>query len=253
TCAITVEVGAAIASGGASLEVGTAVMASDGAYQALLKQIDRSGADPKFSLADGVMNVLAGAAVGALTNALVGNAGFMEDLTEKLASKMEASVLKRFGKELAAKVASKIVKAEITGLVGTAVSDLVKSCKPGSKMTLTQAAEDVAKTMLASAALGGALSGLDKQLDGLSDKGATYFKPGVFKGLGEVDPKKAFAAGGDQIVEQAVKRLGPKLILEAASAPKSLAQIGKELAAEIAHDAKVNAEMAELVKKRKLH
>lgn len=253
TCAISVGVLATVASAGATVEVGTAVMASEGGYQQLLKEIERSGTDPKITIASAATNVLTSAATGALTRALLGNEALLEDVSKNIAEKAGAVVLKRYGSQFAEKLATKIVAAEISGLVGKAIEDVVKACKPGSKMTLKQAAKDIATTVLTSAAVGGALSGLNKQLEELSDKSASYFKPGIFAGLGEVDPKKAFGAGGDSIVEQAVTRLGVKPILAAASNPKNLSNIGKALAAEIAQDATVNRELAELVKKKKLH
>ncbi len=253
SCAVSVDVLAAVASGGATVEIGVAVMASDGAYQSLLKEIERSGTDPKFTVASAATNVLIGGAVGALTRTLLGNGALLEDVSKNLAEKAGAIVLKRYGSQFAEKLATKIVEAELSGLVSKAVEDVIKSCKPGSKMSLKQAAKDIATTLLTSAAVGGALGGLNTQLEELSDKSAFYFKPGVFKGLGEVDPKKAFAAGGDSIVEQAVTRLGAKPILNAASDPKNLSKVGKELATIIAHDQAVNRELAELVKKKKLH
>jgi len=252
-CSVTAMVCATVASGGATIEVESALMVSDSAFDSLMKQIDRSASDQNFTIANGVANVLLDGAVGGIVNRLTGNKGFLEDITNELAEKLEKAALKRFGKELAGKVASAIVKGEISNLVSTAVTDVVKSCKPGSKMTIKQAAKDVAEAMLKGALLGSIQGGFSKQIDEISAKADAYFKGGAIEGLGKVEPKKAFAAGGEEIVEKAVERLAPKLILDLADDPKKLMQIAKPLAALIAKDAQVNKEMAALVAKRKLH
>ena len=55
---------------------------------------------------------------------------------------------------------------------------------------------------------------MSEDLEDFTNKSLKYFKPGVFKGLGKVDMKKAWDKGGEQIVEAAMKRIGNKLIVE---------------------------------------
>ena len=255
-CVDVLEISAAVATGGSSVAVTAGVMASVGAYKSLLGEIDKASKTPKFNLVDAFGNVLVDGAVAGTVGALLHDDGLVGGVTGEVSKKLGATVLKKFGSDVAAKVASTVVTKAFKGGADKAaqkiVEDLVESFKPGSKMTLDKAVKDVAEEFLKGAVYGSACVAMSKDLEDFSDKSIKYFKPGMFKGLGKVDLKKAWDKGGEQIVEAAMKRIGAKLIVDAADNPREMKDVTGDLADAIASDSKVNAEMADLVKKYKL-
>lgn len=251
-CKDFVEVSAAIATGGASVEVTAGVMASVGAYNSLLTQIDKASTTVNFSFVDAVGNVLVDGAVGGTVGALLHNESFVSGIKDRIAKELAESALKQFGAGLSAKVAEKAVKGALDKALEAAVKDLVESFKPGSKMTMDKAIKDVSDNLLKGAAFGAGCGKMEKELEAFSKDSVKFFKPGMFAGLGNVDMKKAFDKGGEQIVEVAMKRLGEKVILDAANDPRKMADVGKLMANAISSDAAVNKQMADLVAKQKL-
>jgi peptidoglycan hydrolase-like protein with peptidoglycan-binding domain len=251
-CVDVLEVSAAVATGGASIEVTAAVMAGVGAYKSTLGQIDKASKTTNFNIVDAFGNVLVDGAVAGTVGALLHDSGFMGSLTGSLSKKLGATVLGKFGSDVAAKVAEKALKGGLDKAVEAAVKDMVEAFKPGSKMTMDKAVKDITEELLKGAAFGGTCGKMEDQLEAFTKGSIKFFKPGMFKGLGKVDMKKAFDKGGEQIVEVAMKRLGKSVILDAADNPNKMGDVGSMMAQAIASDPKVNAEMAELVKKQKL-
>lgn len=255
-CVDVLEVSAAVATGGSSMAVTAGVMAGVGAYKSMLGQIDKASTTPKFNLVDAFGNVLIDGAVAGTVGALLHNDGLLGGVSGSISKKLGGTVLKKFGSDVAGKMASAMVEKAFKGGADKAaqkiVEDLVDSFKPGSKMTLEKATSDIAEEFMKGAVFGAACGAMTKDLEDLTDHSLKYFKPGAFKGLGKVDMKKAWDKGGEQIVEVALKRIGAKLIPEAADDPKKMKEMDDTLVDAVASDSKVNAEMAALVKKYKL-
>jgi hypothetical protein len=251
-CVDVLEVSAAIATGGSSVAVTAGVMAGLGAYKSVLNEIDKASKTTNFSVVDAFGNVLIDGAVGGTVGALLHNDSFMGGLTGEIGKKLGASALKQFGSDVIAKVAEKAVKNGLDKAIEAAVKDLVESFKPGSKMTMDKAIKDIGEELVKGAAYGATCGKMEEELDAFTKNSLKYFKPGMFEGLGKVDMKKAFDKGGEQIVEAAMKRLGKKVILDAADDPKKMGDVGDMLAKEISSDKKTNADLADLVKKKKL-
>ena len=251
-CVDILEISAAIATGGASIEVTAGVMAGVGAYKSLLGEIGKASTSANFSLVDAFGNVLVDGAVAGTVGALLHNDSFVSGITEGISKKIGSKALTMFGSDVAKKVAEKAVKGGLEKALETAVKDMVESCKPGSKMTMDKAIKDITEDLVKGAAYGATCGKLDKELEAFTKNSVKYFKPGMFKGLGKIDPKKAFDKGGEQIVEAAMKRLGKKVVLDAADDPKKMGDVGDMMADAIADDPAVNKAMADLVKKNNL-
>jgi peptidoglycan hydrolase-like protein with peptidoglycan-binding domain len=255
-CVDVLEVSAAIATGGSSMAVTAGLMASVGAYKSMLGEIDKASTTPKFSLTDAFGDVLVDGAVAGTVGALLHDDGVVGGVTGEVSKKFGGTVLKKFGSDVAAKVAAKVVEKAFKGGADKAaqkiVEDLVESFKPGSKMTLDKAVKDISEDFLKGAVYGSACVAMSEDLEDFTNKSLKYCKAGVFKGLGKVDMKKAWDKGGEQIVEAAMKRIGNKLIVEAADDPRKMKDVTDTRADEIANDPKLNAEMTALVKKYKL-
>jgi hypothetical protein len=250
---ITMSVLAAVASGGASIQATAAIMASEGAFDSMLGQIEKAGNDPKFSIVDGIGNVLTDGAIAGFLGALMHNKEFVSGLTKSLAEKIGQKVLKKYGSALAGKMAEKIVKNMLDGGIKATIKKLIESIKPGSKITVEEAIEEIVKEMLTAGALGAVIANIEDGMESFSQNMAKYFaKSKMFAGLGDVDPVKAFAAGGEAIIEEAVKRLAPDIILAVADNARMASQIDKLIAEAIRKDPKVNKDLADLVKKKKL-
>ena len=238
------------------MAVTAGLMASVGACKSMLGEIDKASTTPKFSLTDAFGDVLVDGAVAGTVGALLHNDGLVGGVTGEVSKKLGGTVLKKFGSDVAAKVAAKVVEKAFKGGADKAaqkiVEDLVESFKPGSKMTLDKAVKDISEDFLKGAVYGSACVAMSEDLEDFTNKSLKYCKAGVFKGLGKVDMKKAWDKGGEQIVEAAMIRIGNKLIVEAADDPMKMKDVTDTLADEIANDPKLNAEMTALVKKYKL-
>ncbi len=251
-CVDILEVSAAIATGGSSVAVTAGVMAALGGYKATLDQIDKASTDPKLTAVDAFGNVLVSAAVDGTVGALLHDDAFMGKLTSSLGKALAEGPIKKFGNDVAMKIAEKAVKNGLDKAIEAALKDLVESFKPGSKMTMDKAIKDITEELLKGAAYGGTCGAMEKEIDAFTKSSIKYLKPYTFKGLGKVDTKKALDKGGEKIIEAAMKRIGTALILKAADKPSDMKDIGDDLAKAIAADKKVNDELADLVKKQKL-
>ncbi|HLY58540.1 MAG TPA: peptidoglycan-binding protein [Stellaceae bacterium] len=248
----TLEILAAVATGGASIEVTAAVMGSVGAYKEVLNQIDKASKTANFDVVDAFGNVLVSGALDATVGALMHDQGFCGELTESVAKKLGATALKKFGSEVVAKVAEKAIKEGLSKAIEKAIRDVVEACKPGSKMTLKKAAEDVADALIEGGTTGAMFGSMDKQLEDFGKNTAKYLGDYAFKGLGKVALDKAWSKGAEKIIEEATKRLAKGVLIDAADDPKDLAKAGDKLAEAISKDAKTNAALAQLVKDKKL-
>jgi hypothetical protein len=251
-CVITLEVSAMVATGGASVAVTAAVMGGLGAYKEVLVQIETASKAPTINFTDAFGNVLLAGAVDGTVGALLHDDGFVSGITKSVAKKLSGKVLKQFGSEVITKIVEKAVKNGLDNAVKAAVKDLVESFKPGSKMTLQKAMEDIAQSLVEGAAIGGICGKMDKQIAGFSSNYPKYFRPGDFKGLGKVDIKKALEKGAEAVIEQAFKRVSKEVVLKVADDPGMVDKMPQMLTEAIKKDSKVNADLANFVKAKKL-
>ena len=152
-CVDVLEVSAAIATGGSSMAVTSRV---DGERRSLQVDAwgDRQGEHDirSTSLTDAFGDVLVDGAVAGTVGALLHDDGLVGDVTGEVSKKLGGTVLKKFGSDVAAKVAAKVVEKALKGGADKAaqkiVEDLVESFKPGSKMTLDKAVKDISEDFL---------------------------------------------------------------------------------------------------------
>lgn len=250
-CVLVLEVGAAIGTAGSSTAVTAGVMAGLGSYKELLNQVGKADS-PKFNATDAFGQVVLMGAVEGTVSAVLRDKGTAARISKALAEKAGATVLKRFGTDVAAKMAEGAVKGGLSKALETSVKEVVKSLDPSEKMTAEKAATDIAAEVLKGAVAGAVFGGIDKQVGKFTSSYAKSLAGVKFKGLGEVDIKKALDKGAEKFVDQAVDRVGKEIVIAAASDPGKARNVEKDLADALAKDAALNAALAKLVKDKKL-
>lgn len=251
-CVLTLEVSAAVATGGSSVWVTGAVMAGLGSYKEVLVQIDKAGTKPgSFSTVDAVGNVLVAGAVEGVVNALLHDASFGGKLTQGIASKMSGTAAKKLGKDVVGKIVEKTVKNGLDKGIETTIKKFVEAFKPGSKVTMDDAVKEIAAEAAKGAAFGVAFGKCDDQIEGIGKNYSKYFSSKDFKGLGDVDINKALSKGGEKAFESALDR-AVKVVVPGAIEDGKTDKVDALIVAQMKKDAKLNSELAALVKAKKL-
>ena len=213
-CVLTLQVTAAIATGGASWEVQVGVSAGVAAYEQVMKEADKASKTANYHVADGVVNVfLSGILDGTVGLILKGGnlGGFLDDAAKAAVEKAGGSALKAFAIKAANGSAQQMIKDGIKGL-----QSLMDPSKKWGRDDFIKAA---AESMIKGAGL--------KVLGGVFEKfgkGASkYFSEKDFKGLGEIKLDKAGAEGLKKLLDK--KGLeGPKSVIENWDAVKDNAE-----------------------------
>ena len=247
-CVETVEILAAFATGGSSIAVTASVMGAVGSYKALLPQIEKAISTGKVDVPDAIVGVLRAGAIEALVGALLRSKKITGTLAEKFEKYLAKELPAKFAsKELILKLSKKALEDATKGALEKAVKQTLSEHKPGEKLTSDEFSESV-KDVLVKVALGALGDRFAKELAVFQNQGcAKVFKGHMFKGLGKVHFEKAYAAGGDKIIEDAVARL-----LKEIKNPERVEGLSDRLAKEIAIDPKANADLAKLVTVKKL-
>jgi len=240
-CVVVLEISAAVATGGSSMGVTAAVMGGVGGYKALLGEIDKASTSSKVDLGAAFGNILLSAAIEAGAGALM-KGKFVENVAKAAAAKVSGAALKKVGSEAIAAFAGRAIEGGGKKAFEELVKDLCKACNPNDKMTLQQAAENVAANFVKGA--------LFQQLDGVLSafgKGVSkHFSAGDFKGLGKVDYNKALKEGGQKALELAYDKWAPAAIKASDGNPQ---KVESELKSLIVKDAGVQKWFADYGKK----
>jgi peptidoglycan hydrolase-like protein with peptidoglycan-binding domain len=192
-CVLTLQVTAAIATGGASWQVQVAVSAGVAAYEQVLKEVDTASKTSNYDINTGVQNVIvAGAVDGAINYFLKGLKGSdkIKALAEKACGKVGNQMLKDWAIKTLSGGAEQLLKDGIKGLKG--LSDPNK--KFDADEILTAAAESFAK--------GAGIKLMGPIIEKFGKGCSQYFTAKDFKGMGDIDFNKPGAEGLKKLLDK---------------------------------------------------
>ena len=204
SCVLTLQITAAVATGGASWEVQVGVSAGVAAYEAALKEADKAGKTANYDVAGGLANVfIATIADGTVGLILKGGnlGGFLDDVAKAAVEKAGCSALKEFAIKSVNGGAQQMIKDGIKGLQG-----LMDPSKKFSR-------DDFIKAACESFVKGAMLKVLGDVFTKFGKGASKYFDEKDFKGLGDIKLDKAGAEGLKKVLDK--KGLeGPKYVIE---------------------------------------
>ncbi|QYK40515.1 MAG: peptidoglycan-binding protein [Paracoccaceae bacterium] len=201
-CIITLQVTAAVATGGASWQAQVAVSASLAAYEAALGEIGKAGKDASYSVPNGVVNVFMAAVVDGTVGLILkgGKLGpFLDKVSEKAIKKAGSPLLKTFIYRSINGGAQQMIEDGIKGLQG--LTD------PKKKFTFDDFVDAAAESFIKGAGL--------KLLGPVAEKfgkGASkHFTQADFAGISK---KVKLDKAGQEGLLKLVDQLGPKAVKE---------------------------------------
>lgn len=185
-CVLTLQVTAAVATGGASWEIQVGVSAGVAAYEQVLKEVDTASKTSNYSVETGVANVfIAGLLDGTVGLILKGGklGPFLDDVAKAAVEKAGTGVLKAYAIKAANGAAQQMIEDGIKGLQG-----LMDPKKKFSRKDFIDAAVE-------SFVKGAGLKILGPLCEKFGRGASKYFRPNDFKGLGDIDYSKPGAEG----------------------------------------------------------
>jgi hypothetical protein len=246
---LIVEVGTAIATMGASVEVQAGVAAGVGSYKEILAQIDKSsnaaGAVPVLK----VIAVLSAGARDGLIAHFMGPAQIGKQVTEYVGKKAGAFALKKLKSEVSEKLVEKIMAEGADEAIKTALADLINATgyTGMQKLSFEQAVQHVATQCLLKMHFANIFGSLNKQIDKMTDTVFEKLAKGAIKGIEPIkDEKSRKAAMG--IVESTLAKLVPQLILQYAADPRKLEDLDGLVLAALGRDQAFAGQMKKLKK-----
>jgi hypothetical protein len=200
-CVITLQVAAALGTGGLSWQVQVGVSAGVAAYEAALKEVSKASTDGSYSIPGGIANVFASAAVDGAAGYLLKGAGvgkFLDDVAKKAVEEAGAKVLLPFAIKAVNGGAQQMIKDGIKAIPG--IFDPTKKIK----------LEDVIKGAAKSFVIGASLKNLGKVCEKYGKSVGKWFDISDFERLakGAADLDKA----GAEAVKKAIEKVGPKVV-----------------------------------------
>ena len=247
TCVVVLEVSAAVATGGTSWQVQVGVAAGMGAYKSVLAEIDKAPTDHTQTAGSAALGVLKGAAVDGGIALVMGGGGkglgnFADDVAKKAVEKVGTGSTKAMLQGYAIKA----INGGGKKLVEDGLKGLANLNDPKAKHTPADLVEAAAKSF----ATGAGLQVLGPALEKYGSRASKHFSPGDFKGLGDVDIKKALAGGGAAVIDKAGNAAAEKM-LSKLNGKKPSGSFEKELRMCILKDPGVNAWMKKAAKDKK--
>jgi hypothetical protein len=247
TCVVVLEISAAVATGGATWQIQVGVAAGIGAYKAVLAEIDKAPTDHKQTLGSAGLGVLKGAAVdGAVALVMKGRGKGVEKFADDVAKKAIAKVGNSTTKARLQGYAIKAVNGGGKKLVEDGLKGIPNLSDPKAKHKPADLVEAAARSF----ATGAGLEILGPALDKYGAKASKHFKPGDFKGLGNVNYTKAMAGGGATAIDKAGNAAVTKL-LSKLNGKKPSGNVERELRMCVLKDPGVNAWIKKAAKNKK--
>lgn len=219
-CVTTLQVSAAVATGGASWQVQVGVSAGVAAYDAVLKEVDTASKTANYSVGKGVANVFMAAVVDGTVGLLMkgGKLGpFLDKVADKAVEQAGSKILRKYVIKAANGAAQQMIEDGIKGLQGLA--------NPKKKFTF----DDFVKAAAESFVKGAGLKILGPVCEKYGKKAGKHFSIDDFKGLGKnIDLDKA----GEAYVQQAIDKIGTAVV-EGVLSKRSIKQPANSFEADV--------------------
>lgn len=199
-CVITLQITAALATGGLSWEVQVGVSAGVAAYEQAMKEVVKASKEGNYDITTGVVNTfLAGVVDGTAGLILKGGklGSFLDDVAKKAVEEAGSKWLKTFAIKAVNGGAQQMIKDGIKGLPGLA--------DPKSKFTF----EDFVKAAAKSFVIGAGLKNLGAVCEKYGKSAGKLFDAKDFEVFGKgADLDKA----GTEAVKKAIEKIAPKIV-----------------------------------------
>ncbi len=199
-CVVTLQVTAAVATGGASWEVQVGVSAGLAAYEQVLKEVDTASKTKSYNISSGVTNVFIATVLDGTVGLLMkgGKLGpFLDDVANEAVKRAGSSMLKAYAIKCVNGGAQQMIEDGIKGLAGL--------MDPKKKFTF----EDFVKAAAESFVKGAGLKVLGPICEKYGKKAGKNFSLDDFKGLGkDIDLDKA----GEAYVQKAIDTIGSAIV-----------------------------------------
>lgn len=199
-CVITLQITAALATGGLSWEVQVGVSAGVAAYDQAMKEITKASKEGSYDIATGVGNTFLAAAVDGAAGLLLKGAKVGKFLDEVA---NEAAVMA--GTKFLGPFLVKAVNGGAQQLIKDGIKGIAKIADPTSKITL----EDIIKGAAKSFVTGALLKNLGAVCEKYGKGAGKLFDAKDFDVFGKgADLDKA----GTEAVKKAIEKIGPKVV-----------------------------------------
>lgn len=247
-CVVTLEIYAALATGGASWGVQVGAAAGMGAYKGVLKEVDKASSGKEVTLKSVAFGAFKSAAIDGSVGLIMkgggkGLGGFADDVA--------AAAIKKVGTGTAKKKVAEYVIRGVNGGAQKVVEDGLKAlpgvADPNKKITR----DDVIKGVALSFVTGAGLKMISPVADDYAKKASAKFTSDeFFKGLGKIDHAKAYAEGGKKIVDLAGSK-AMDVVLKDWTASKDPKKFEVEVKKKIMKDSKVKTWVKKVAKTHK--
>ena len=199
-CVITLQITAALATGGLTWQVQVGVSAGVAAYDQATKEIIKASKEGTYDIATGVGNTFLAAAVDGAAGMLLKGAKlgkFLDEVAKKAVEQVGSKVLLPFAIKAVNGGAQQMIKDGIKGIAGIA--------DPTKKITL----EDVILGAVKSFVIGAGLKSLAGVCEKYGKAAGKLFDAKDFSAFGkDVDLDKA----GTEAVKKAIEKIAPKVV-----------------------------------------
>lgn len=244
TCVLTLQVTAAVATGGSSWGVQVGVSAGVAAYDSVLKEVDKASKTSNYNISDGMSQVFM-ATICDATVGLILKGGGAKDIMDGIAKEATKEVTTSWMKKRIATSlnggAQQMIKDGINGLPGL--------MDPKKKWDVKDIIEAAAKSFIKGALL--------KEMDGVFKKfgeGASkHLKPEMFKGMG-LDPSKLDKAGAEglkKVVDKASGKVLDKVSKSLDPAKTTPDEVENEIVKEFQKDPAIQAYIKDVMAQAK--
>ena len=202
-CVITLQITAALATGGLSWEVQVGVSAGVAAYEQATKEIIKASKEGSYDIATGVGNTFLAAAVDGAAGLLLKGAKvgkFLDGVAEAAAKEAGSKFLGPF-----------LVKAVNGGaqqLIKDGIKGIAKIADPTSNITL----EDIIKGAAKSLVIGAGLKNLAGVCEKYGKAAGKLFDASDLKALDFVGKGVDIDKAGTEMVKKAIEKIGPKIV-----------------------------------------
>ncbi len=247
-CVLTLEIYAALGTGGASWGVQVGAAAGMGAYKGVLKEVDKASSGKEVTIKSVAFGAFKSAAIEGSVGLIMkgggkGLGGFADDVAEAAIKKVGTGTAKK-------KVAEYVIRG-VNGGAQKVVEDGLKAlpgvADPNKKITR----DDVIKGVALSFVTGAGLKMISPVADDYAKKAsAKITSEELFKGFGKIDHAKAYAEGGKKIIDAAgSKAMGD--VLKDWTASKDPKKFEVEVKKKIMKDSKVKTWVKKAAKSHK--
>lgn len=246
---VTLQITAALATGGASWEIQVGVSAGMAAYEATLKEIESASKDGSYDVGKGLSNVFIETVIDATIGLIMKGGGggvgnMMDDAAKKATDKLGSGA-----KDLIRKYAIKAINGGGQKLIEDGIKGIAGLRDPKKKITRDQIVKAAAESFCKGAGLAVLGGAADKFVKNASKK----IDINIFAGLGDLDKIKK-----DDALMEALKKAvdvagsaAVKSALDSWSVKKPASKFEKDVIDRMMKDPKIRKVFAEAKKKKK--